>query len=314
MGCHGTNLAAHQYELFKLPNVEFSLLINTVREWPERGRPFNKNVKWVPYYEPGKYDLAILHVDQQSIDDRRSNKGKIYKELNKLITDIPKIVINHGSPCWPEWYLDVEEIKMRMRQLIGSNTMVVNSHKAKEEWGFGNPIIHGMDKKEWFDLKKEARVITAVSPAGLETYYNRKLFDATNEILKKKGINIIYFRRNIVFDNWDEYRDYLGKSLLYFDFSLHTPMNRARTEAMLSGCCVITAKSHDVERFIKSRENGFIIPNNPHSASKLIEELVNDYDRSIKVGQRGRQTAQKLFSLDRYHNDWMDLIKKVLGR
>jgi len=309
--------ASHQYELFKLPNCEFYLLINNCREWAPRARPLPKNVKWVPYYEPGKYDLAILHVDQMSIDERLSNKGIIFRELNKQIQDIPKIVINHGSPVWPEWYTK-EEIIEKMAKLVGDNIMVVNSYKAAEEWkGVGKeivPIIHGLDPKEWWDLKKEPRIITAVSPAGLDTYYNRKLYKATQEELGKKGIAIVHLRIHIFFDNWDDYRDYLGRSLIYFDYSLHTPMNRARTEAMLSGCCIVTAKNHDVERFIENGKNGFIIPNNPYSAARLLEKLINDYDRCIKVGQKGKETAIRFFNKDRYQRDWLNLIKKVINK
>jgi hypothetical protein len=48
--------------------------------------------------------------------------------------------------------------------------MVVNSHTAAsdKEWGFGHPIVHGMDPGEWFDLPKEPRIFTALSPAGFD--------------------------------------------------------------------------------------------------------------------------------------------------
>jgi glycosyltransferase involved in cell wall biosynthesis len=307
----------HQFEMFKIPNCEFYLLLNSCREWADKARPLPKNVKWVPYYEKGKYDLAILHVDQQSIDPNLANKNTIYKELNNEIKDIPKIVINHGSPVWPEWYQDKNEIIIKMRELIGDNLMVVNSHKAVEEWKDSAknivPIIHGLDPDDWHDLKKEARVITAVSPAGLDAYYNRRLYDETQVELGKRGIQIVYIRRHIFFDNWDQYRDYLGKSLIYFDFSLHTPMNRARTEAMLSGCCVVTAKSHDVERFIVDGENGFITLNNPISAANIIEKLLFDYELALKVGQKGKETAKKFFSKERYQKDWLNLLDRVVS-
>ncbi len=310
--------AAAQYEIFKLPRCEFYLLVNSCRSWAPAARPLPENIKWVPYYEPGKYDLAILHVDQQSIDERLSNKGIIYREVSEQIKDIPKIVINHGSPVWSEWYSDKNEILIKMKKLVGDNVMVVNSYKAAEEWaGVGKeivPIIHGLDSEEWFDLKKEPRVVTAVSPAGLDTYYNRRLYDETQIELGKRGIQIVYIRRHIFFDNWDQYRDYLGRSLVYFDFSLHTPMNRARTEAMLSGCCIVTAKNHDVERFIKNGENGFITLNNPISTANLIEKLLYNYDLAVEIGQKGKETARKLFSKERYQEDWLNLISKVLNK
>ncbi|KKM67557.1 hypothetical protein LCGC14_1469880 [marine sediment metagenome] len=302
----------HQSDLFNaLSDCQFDLLINNCRSWAENSRPLPKNARMVSQYSPGKYDLAILDLDQQCIDEQKSCKGLIYRELNDLIQDIPKIVINHGSPVWPECH-EPKEIIDGIKKLVGNNVMVVNSYQAKKEWGFGRTIIHGMGLDEWHDLPKDPRIVTAVSPAGLNTYYNRRLYDATKKELAKNETQIVHFRINILFNDWNEYRDYLGRSLIYFDYSLHTPMNRARTEAMLSGCCIVTAKNHDVERFIENGVNGFIIPNNPFSASKLLNELMMDYDRCIKVGRAGKQTARKLFNRNRYSNDWIKLIQGVL--
>ena len=298
--------------MFKLPRCEFSLLINSQRSWAFNARPLPENVKFVPFYEPGKYDLAILHVDQQCVNPKIS-KGNLYRDLNKLIQDIPKIVINHGSPVWPEWY-ENEKIILEMKKLIGNNTMVVNSFRAAEEWQGGIPICHGLDPDEWLDLPKEARIVTAVSPAGLDTYYNRELFRQTQEILRENGFYVIEFRKDIVFEDFEGYREYLGKSLIYFDYSLETPLNRARTEAMLSGCCVVSVAGHDTERFMTDGENAFLVKNNPKHAAKVLMELIMDYELCVKVGQAGKETAKRYFSKERYQKEWMDLINKTIGK
>src|SRR3990167_7189312 len=98
---------AHGFELLKFPNTKWFYVSNNVRpDWSKqvRGDP-PKNLSWVPYYEPGKYDLAILHLDQASVcRDGRISKGKnmLTCDLNDEIQDIPKIIINHGTPYWPE--------------------------------------------------------------------------------------------------------------------------------------------------------------------------------------------------------------------
>jgi len=61
---------SHQYNLAKLPFIEhYDLLINPYRRWSEEARPFPKKCRWVTHYEPGYYDFAILHLDQQAIYD-----------------------------------------------------------------------------------------------------------------------------------------------------------------------------------------------------------------------------------------------------
>ena len=89
-------------------------------------------------------------------------------------------------------------------------------------------------------------------------------------------------------------------------------MPRSRTEAMLSGCCVLTTPHHDAGDYIEDGVNGFIVPRNPNKVVALIEELLNNYEKAIKVGQAGKETAIKLFNGDRYRDDWVKIISKTL--
>ena len=83
---------SHQHELCKLSFVgQYDMIVNPYRGWGTSSRPFPPNARWVNYYEKGKYDLAILHVDQQSIYNPsagdRIHKGKLYLELREVIGD-----------------------------------------------------------------------------------------------------------------------------------------------------------------------------------------------------------------------------------
>lgn len=309
---------AHQYELYKIPGTEWYHCINPVRKWSSKRKEFRPkppNVFEVPYYEPGKYDLAVLHIDQQCVDPTLG-KSRLYKELNEAIKDIPKIVINHGTPFWPECYTE-EYILMRMRQLVGQNHMVVNSERALEMWGkIGQSqtcILHGLDPEEWFDLPKEPRVITGLSPAGLDRYYNRNLLIAVKDKLKEKGIPHCWIQVDWLAESFDDYRNFIGRSLIYFNPTLESPMPRSRTEAMLSGCCVLTLPNHGAEKFIQHGVSGIHVPNNPTVIADLIEELINNhYQQCIEIGQRGKEVARQLFHKDRFQAEWLQLIESVL--
>lgn len=310
----------HQYDLFEtLKNdCEFYLLESLYRQWSHWSRPLPKYVKRINYYEPSKYDFAILHIDQQAAD-YKLGKVRSFIDLKELTKDIPQIVINHGSPIWPERY-GREELKMRIAVILkGVRAVIVNSWQAEKEWeGIHQniiPIIHGMNPNDWWDLPKEARVVTGVSVAGCDKYYNRILFWHVKKMLEEKGIRLIEFKTDIVANNWNEYRDYLGRSLLYFDYSLHTPFNRGRTEAMLSGCCVLTCKNHDVEKFIVNGKNGVILKNNPWYCADMIEELLTSrYQECVRVGQAGKETAKQFFSRERYRDQWLKVINDVVSK
>lgn len=269
---------------------------------------------WTQAYEPGKYDVAILHLDQQCIEPSifEAGKGSVYRHMNEVIKDIPKIVIMHGTPYYPEMFPDAKVMVEKIKELVGDNVMVVNSHRAAAQWGFGRPIIHGMDANEWFDLPKEPRVVTMISPGGLPAYYDRALLEHVREGLAERDIIHCHITVDYEAKNWDEYRDFLGRSLIYFNPTKESPMPRARTEAMLSGCCVLTTPTQDADTFIKDGENGYLLPRNPQFIVELIERLINEPQLAIHVGQKGKETAKQLFSMERYQDQWYELLCEVV--
>lgn len=320
----------HQWDLFNAlaDHADFHLLVNNNRKWNKWVRPLPKNASHVTEYRPELYDLAILHTDQQSADPE-IGKSRHFRDLMAVTEGHPRIVINHGSPMWPEnkYGWSEEEIIERLKLVIGDTPMVVNSRTAVERWGnWGRPIIHGMATDEWWELPKEPRVVTVLSEAGFAQYYNRRLLQKIKETLHvEHSINLVHINvdwtaqsaftgpKTNDYDNmWDTYRDFLGRSLLYINQTFDSPMPRSRTEAMLSGCCVLTSPYHDADSFIENGKNGFLMPDNPHAYVELIVELLKHPEIARNVGQEGKKTAQELFSRDRYRDDWLALIKEVV--
>lgn len=301
---------AHQYELKKLPFIEWEYLYQFKRPYSEKSRGDFIN-EWVTHYEEGKYDFALLHIDQQCVEDAiwERGKGSLYRELNELITDIPKVVIMHGTNYYPEKF-SREHINERIREMVGDNIMVTNSKQAAKDLGFGTPIWHGIDPNEWLDLPKEPRVVTMISPAGLDKYYDRVFLEAVKEELLERGINHCHITVDWQAKDWDDYKNFLGRSLLYFNPTMDSPMPRSRTEAMLSGCCVLTTPTQDADLFIQDGHNGFLVKRNPEWVANKIEYLMNNYEKAIEIGQRGKETAKKTFSVERYQQDWYALLDK----
>lgn len=322
-----------QLKLAKTGKVKFTYLENNVRRWSKysaRPEPTtwlnNDEFEWATHYTPGKYDIAILSTDQQHVDPN-IGKGQLYRQLNDIIQDIPKIVINHGTPMWDDYFTEDRVINggsvftpkgerwlTGMKDLIGDNFMVVNSYEAVDRWGWGYPLIHGLDKDEWFDLPKEPRVVLSLSTGGLDKYYNRELVTAIKgAVYERCKIDVQHINLNIKFerDNFTEYREFIGSSLINISPYRDSPMPRSRTEAMLSGAVVLSSKYHGAADFIEHGVDGLILPDNPQSYAEAIELLLNDYQRAIQIGQMGKLKAQKLFGMDRYQEDMMFVITEV---
>ena len=86
-----------------------------------------------------------------------------------------------------------------MKAMIGDNFMVVNSYESVKRWGWGYPIIHGIDKNDWQDLPKEPRVAISLSPGGLDKYYNRTLISAIKGAVQEKcGHNLTHFNLSLI--------------------------------------------------------------------------------------------------------------------
>ena len=304
---------AHQYELSKIPFIEWTWLRQYKRPYTDKARG-DFMINWVDSYEEGKYDVALLHLDQQCVEDQiwERGKGTLYRELNEVIQDIPKIVLMHGTTYYPEKF-SRDEIIERVKEIVGDNTMVTNSEQTAKDFGFGTPIIHGMDPKEWNDNVKEIRAVTMISPAGLDKYYDRSFLSAIKDRLLEKGIMHCHITVDWQAKDWEDYKNFLGSSLIYIHPSKESCMPRARTEAMMSGCCVLTTPWHDIDKYIEDGVNGFIIPRNPDVVADLVVELFNDRKRAIEIGQRGKETILKELSVEKYQNEWKKLLEKVLN-
>src|SRR6187549_1702559 len=180
-----------------------------------------------------------------------------------------------------------------MKDLVRDCTiMLVNSYEAVSRWeGVHDniyPTIHGMDPDEWFDLPKEPRVVLPLSPGGLDKYYNRSLCTAIKGAIKERsGLTVIHPNVNIDFDgdNWSQYRDFIGSSLITIFPFKDSPMPRSRTEAMLSGCTVLSSRYHGASDYIEHGVDGFIMPDNPLSYAEAVHLLINEcYNEAIEMG------------------------------
>lgn len=310
---------AHQYEMGKFPFAKFFWLCQRVRSYnnQSRGDMINNGMfELVPYYSPNKYDVAILHLDQDCLDSDilKNGKGRLYRDLNLVIKDIPKIVIMHGTPYYPEKFSNKEEMIIKVKELVGDNYFVVNSHTAARQWQIPQTktIIHGMDENDFFDLPKKPRVITVISPGGFPAYYDREFLADVKKELARRGIKHYHVSVDYKPKNFNDYRRFLGESLIYFNPTKESPMPRARTEAMFSGCCILTTPWQDADQFIKNGQNGFLVERDSKRVADLCEHLIANQKKAVQIGRAGKETARQLFNSQRYQKDWADYLSFVI--
>ena len=107
------------------------------------------------------------------------------------------------------------------------------------------------------------------------------------------------------------YRDEITKHSIYFNPTQRSPMPRSRGEALMSGLVSVSADNHDVSRFIQSGVDGFYSKDKAEVYDALKFVAKNNQARR-KMQIKSRDLAVKYFSLDRYHQEWTNVVKEYI--
>lgn len=297
----------HSYRLMQaLHDCEFYFLKVGPRTWKESLRPRPPNFQgFVKIYEPGRYDVAILHLDQWC--DSHALRGYPFRLVDGLVQDISKIVIMHGTP-------DDPENRQRILKLIGDNYLICNSRQAYRQWGLGpersRAILHGYNVDEFRSEKtRRMEVITVCSGGQISReYHGIPLLERM-----KCDVPITWFgeRGDLpFFSDYDGYRTYLAGALIYFHPGQRSPMPGSRTEAMLSGCCVVSADNQDAGQYIQHGQTGFL-SNDFVELRDILRALLAEPHRAYEVGKRGREMAREVFTLENLRRQWLSLFEDL---
>ena len=292
---------AHDYELAKLPH-SFYYLSSTYRRWSHQHRPLPSKITWISDQAEQETDLMILHLDQWTY----YQPAKRFLFLNyKNTYPGPKIVINHGcnlkDGCSSE----------TLQELVSGCHMVCNSSFAQQLWNVPNStfIRHGMSPEEWPSTNYELNNTVAVQASSefYRIYNNHAAIEAAEKI-----VPITWVGRDIVCRSFSEYKAFLQKSSVFFQPSLASPNPRARTEAMLSGLAVVSTNMHGEEEYIEHGVNGFI-SNDPEELCDFLRFLNEHPEQAKEIGQAGRVTAQRIFHIDNFKQEWNQLLEECLN-
>lgn len=294
-----------QYEMLVLPFVEWSWLIQFRANYESLRPELEKLFRWVPYYENGRYDAALLHLDLEPIEPLKhaQSRRRAYEELDGLIKDIPKVVIVHGSR------VATRESARAVRDLIGDNYAVVGSEALAEQLGTGHVIEPGLITDNWRDLPKEPRVVTnryRLTARGVS------LVEELREALEAVNIDLCVVGTDFVPKTWEDYRDFLGRSLIYF--APHACSERAKLEAMLSGCCVVSLDpSNSEDAGVAKGAFEYLVPSDPRQIADLIEELIIEPARASEMGRAARRAAARSYDWTRHSQAWLKCLDAVVN-
>jgi hypothetical protein len=292
--------AGHDYELSKLPHT-FYYLSNTYRRWATEHRPIPSSIRWVADLNSVKTDVAILHLDQWSYQEPA--KRFLFERLKRSYSG-PKIVINHGCNM-----LDGCS-SSKMKEMVDGCHVVCNSQTALELWDLPQSrfIRHGFSPEEWPKTDYSKNRILAVMSAKTR---HPLCLNADGLAQARESVAITVLGDDVHCKSFDEYRGLLSTSSVFFNPSYASANPRARTEAMLCGLVVVTTNSHGEDEYIENGVNGFC----SDDMGELIDfmKYLQDNPRQAKeIGMRGRSTAQEIFNIELFCQQWNELLNEVV--
>jgi glycosyltransferase involved in cell wall biosynthesis len=128
----------------------------------------------------------------------------------------------------------------------------------------------------------------------------------------EERVKVHWIGRDRSFDSFDKYRRFLQSSSIFFQPSYASANPRARTEAMLTGLAVVTTNSNGEDDYIVNGVNGFA-SNDFDELIEFLEYLMANPEAVRKIGQAGRETAQKVFHIDNFVAQWSRLLDEYVG-
>jgi len=306
---------AHAYRLHALPATFDYLVPMGTRYWETSIRPFPPNFNgYVQDPLVSQYDVVLSHIDNWC--DRAELRGTPFRLMNLMAKDAPqavRVTIMHGTPS-------DEGNRQRIARMLdlspgGPPFMVCNSEQAYEDWGLGpersRAIIHGYDVDEFTSSNERQAFALTVCSAGQisREYHGVPLLERVRRSVPQllwMGLNgdLPYC------ESYDEYRAFLSHALIYVHTGQASPMPGARTEAMLSGCCVVTTSNNDASKYIRHGDTGYLCDTAEEMIDTLKMLLANPH-LAYQVGKRGREAARLHFHKDRYVADWMALLAEL---
>jgi glycosyltransferase involved in cell wall biosynthesis len=334
----------HQYELYKSGH-DFALVrdlgTSMTNSWDLHHRPLPDNARFISKdsIQEREFDLAILHFDENVLSWENTNGvlGEDWGAAFRWFMDnvkLPKVAICHGTPQFygqynpaydsPDLMQVIEPARQKLVEYLGGTLVVCNSHQAQREWGFRNSrvIWHGFDPTELPPASYERGILSPTGPLVLSRPHYRGYFlykkvfaDFPPEFLPS-GLSVpdpspLYHGNQFATWKYRNYVDEIRRYSIYFNPTLRSPMPRARGEPMMCGVVTVSAKNHDVDMFIKNGVNGFYA-DEPSELKEQLLFLSRNPVAAREIGAAGRRTALDVFNIDRYLEDWRDVIQSLV--
>lgn len=258
------------------------------------------------------FDIILAHTScnrLQIIHDTLSETSG--SSDNKI--SIP--IIRH-THVLPDIRLDViKQVNQFKSITVDKNSFISNFNRMA--WGYheseADVIEHGLDTDFWKSHGEERKNICL---SVVNDWPNRdwccgfNLWKSTVENLPCLVVgNSPGFSRPA--QSPEHLRAVYSSSRIFYNTSLHSPVPTVLLEAMSCGCAVVSTANCMMPEIIEHGVNG-MISNDPMELRKYLEELLEDEEKALQLGENARKTIVEKFNLTRFCNSWNNLFYSTI--
>ncbi len=286
------------------------------RRWKTEFRPKPENLieipeeEWRERVKKGYYDIVIAHNEPNAWDLKEA--------------PCPKLLVCHNKKTFLKTLLPksdkiaLECFEKNIELLSKMYTFVFISYLKQDDYGLpGYVVLPGIDVEEYGGYTGE---IPRILRVGNYMYERNWMFDVPFQESVCAGLPNQVVGENPKIPNSSpskSYEDLLNayrKNRCYLHVTrqeFEDGYNLAMLEAMACGMPVVSLKN--LSSPITNGVDGFV-SFDPAELREYLERLLEDERLAKEIGERGRETVKKKFSIGKFVDNWRKIILTHSGR
>lgn len=288
------------------------------KEWDETYAPIPANYHIVDYV-PESIDIILSHTScnrlQVAHDLISGTKGSPTNQL--------AIPILRHCHVLPDIRFDVEKSVHSFKEIPVNRTSFISNY-SRDAWGYSSEnskvVKHGVDTDFWSQgADNTSRKLCCLSVVN--EFPSRDWccgFNLWKEVASSVDCQVVgkCTGEHAGFSQPAQSKEHLRQlyqtAAVFLNTSIHSPVPTVLLEAMACGCPVVSTKNCMMPEIIEHGVNGFM-SNDPNDLIDYCTKLLENPTLARKMGESAKQTILSKFGLDRFIENWNNLLYNTIG-